>query len=187
MASDEWKSKRFSTAGEANRAQVSWQRVCGADSKGGLMVLVREEFDAPAFGGQCPPYSLEWQTGQEYDVLAARMAACPAEEFAVSIVSFDEQTLGAHNYISRARTRENFIKGYGLFETVRSIFCSSQVLPMDDAASEILNHLRSMRLHVKVMDLRIAAIAIANHVTVLTRNTVDFSRNPGVSFEDWSI
>lgn len=130
---------------------------------------------------------LESQTGQEYDVLAGRLAACPAEEFAFSIISFEEQTVGAHNYVSRARTRENFIKGYGLFETVRSIFCSSRVLPMDDAAFDVLDRLRLMRLHVKVMDLRIAAIAISNRLTVLTRNTADFSRIPGVNFDDWTI
>ena len=37
------------------------------------------------------------------------------------------------------------------------------------------------------MDLRIGAIAIANGMTVLTCNTVDFERIPGLSFEDWTV
>lgn len=129
---------------------------------------------------------LEWQSGQEYAAISSRIAAHPAEDFAFSIVSFDEQTLGAHNYIARARTREKFIKGYGLFETVRSIFCSSQILQMDAAATDVFNNLRSMRLHVNVMDLRIAAIAIANNVVLLTRNAADFSQVPGLQHEDWT-
>jgi tRNA(fMet)-specific endonuclease VapC len=36
------------------------------------------------------------------------------------------------------------------------------------------------------MDLRIASIAIANQMTVLTRNTIDFERIPNLSFEDWT-
>ncbi|MCC7424988.1 MAG: type II toxin-antitoxin system VapC family toxin [Planctomycetaceae bacterium] len=130
---------------------------------------------------------LEWQAGQEYDLLSARMAAHLPDDFAFSIVSFEEQTLGAHNYVARARTRENFIKGYELFELVRSIFCSSRVLPMDDAATDVLQNLKSMKLHVKAMDLRIAAIAISNKVTLLTRNMADFSRIPNLNTENWTI
>jgi tRNA(fMet)-specific endonuclease VapC len=37
------------------------------------------------------------------------------------------------------------------------------------------------------MDLRIASIVIANQMTLLTRNTVDFQRVPGLHFEDWTV
>jgi tRNA(fMet)-specific endonuclease VapC len=37
------------------------------------------------------------------------------------------------------------------------------------------------------MDLRIAAIAIANQMTLLTQNTVDFERIPGLSIGDWLL
>jgi tRNA(fMet)-specific endonuclease VapC len=36
------------------------------------------------------------------------------------------------------------------------------------------------------MDLRIASIALANNMTLLTRNTVDFERVPGLIQEDWT-
>lgn len=39
----------------------------------------------------------------------------------------------------------------------------------------------------RAMDLRIAAIVIANQMTLLTRNTVDFERVPNLAFEDWTI
>lgn len=34
-------------------------------------------------------------------------------------------------------------------------------------------------------DLMIAAIAIANHLTLITRNTAEFQRVPGLQLEDW--
>ncbi len=37
------------------------------------------------------------------------------------------------------------------------------------------------------MDLRIAAIAIANQMTLLTQNTVDFERIPGLAIGDWLL
>ena len=35
------------------------------------------------------------------------------------------------------------------------------------------------------MDLKIASIALANDSTLLTRNTNDFQRVPGLRIEDW--
>ena len=36
-------------------------------------------------------------------------------------------------------------------------------------------------------DLMIAAIALAHHLTLVTHNTTEFSRVPGLSIEDWQI
>ena len=35
------------------------------------------------------------------------------------------------------------------------------------------------------MDLRIACIALEYDATILTRNTADFAKIPGVRFENW--
>ena len=35
------------------------------------------------------------------------------------------------------------------------------------------------------MDLKIASIVLAWQGTLLTRNVIDFSRIPGLKFEDW--
>jgi predicted nucleic acid-binding protein len=37
------------------------------------------------------------------------------------------------------------------------------------------------------MDLRIAAIALAHGLTVLTRNVVDFAAVPALLVEDWTL
>jgi tRNA(fMet)-specific endonuclease VapC len=57
-----------------------------------------------------------------------------------------------------------------------------------DAASESeFQHLRGARLGAGTLDLKIAAIALTNGLTVLTRNRRDFGRVPGLVIEDWSV
>jgi len=46
--------------------------------------------------------------------------------------------------------------------------------------------LQASRVRIGTMDLRIAAIAIANDATLLTRNLSDFGKVPGLRAEDWS-
>ncbi|MDG3495500.1 type II toxin-antitoxin system VapC family toxin [Pseudanabaena catenata USMAC16] len=47
--------------------------------------------------------------------------------------------------------------------------------------------MRSQKVRVSTMDLRIAAIAISNNLVLLTRNTGDFSKVPSLITEDWTV
>jgi tRNA(fMet)-specific endonuclease VapC len=64
-------------------------------------------------------------------------------------------------------------------------------LPFDDAAGAEYAHLRSILSDSGQMigpnDAMIAAIALANQLTLVTHNTSEFSRVPGVTVEDWQI
>ena len=64
-------------------------------------------------------------------------------------------------------------------------------LPFDDVAAEecgrIRAHLAARGTMIGANDLMIAAIALANNCTVVTHNTSEFSRVPGLTLEDWQI
>jgi tRNA(fMet)-specific endonuclease VapC len=47
--------------------------------------------------------------------------------------------------------------------------------------------LRAQSLRIATMDLRIASIALSQGLTLLTRNSRDFSKVPGLVLEDWTI
>ena len=65
------------------------------------------------------------------------------------------------------------------------------VLPFDKAAAnvhaQIRVHLERLGQVIGPYDLLIAAIALANNLTLVTHNTNEFSRVPGLVIEDWEI
>jgi len=62
-----------------------------------------------------------------------------------------------------------------------------QLISFSEPAILRFDQLRALRLNVGSMDLRIAAIALGNSLTVVTRNQRDFSRVPGLNSVDWSV
>lgn len=122
----------------------------------------------------------------EFARLVDRMSQYAAADFSVSIVSFHEQVLGWNAYISRAKEMAGLVRGYRRFHDLLEYFRDAQVLPFDATAAQRYEALRTARVRVPTMDLRIAAIALSRDLTVLTRNQVDFRRVPGLRVEDWT-
>jgi tRNA(fMet)-specific endonuclease VapC len=127
------------------------------------------------------------QSGPEYPVLAARIAQHSPADLAFSVISFHEQVLGAHTFISRARTTVDIVRGYTLLMEIIQGFTAAPVLPFDAAAAAVFDDLRAQRVRVATMDLRIAAVALSRGLVLLTRNTRDFGRVPVLATEDWTV
>jgi tRNA(fMet)-specific endonuclease VapC len=56
-----------------------------------------------------------------------------------------------------------------------------------EAAVARVGQLKALRLNIRLMDLRIAAIALENGAVVVTRNLRDFGRVHLLTIEDWSV
>jgi tRNA(fMet)-specific endonuclease VapC len=119
----------------------------------------------------------------EFDRLVNRMNQHPASGFHIPIVAFHEQMLGWNVYISRAQDSDGVVRGYHRMYGLLEYFRDAQVVEFDSAAASHFDHLRGA-VRIGTMDLRIAAIALSQDMTVLTRNTVDFGRVPNLKFED---
>jgi tRNA(fMet)-specific endonuclease VapC len=61
-----------------------------------------------------------------------------------------------------------------------------RILSFSEAAARKYDEIRTMRLQVGRMDLRIAFIVLAANGTLVTRNLSEFSRVPDLPCEDWS-
>ena len=128
---------------------------------------------------------LQFQDGDEFKRLSGRISEHQNADFFVTIISFHEQVNGWSSYINKSRDSSAVVRAYQKFELLISNFSAAQVLPFSSDAAEVFNELRAQRIRVGTMDLRIASIAIANQMTLLTRNSVDFSRIPDLAIQDW--
>ncbi|MEC4804845.1 MAG: type II toxin-antitoxin system VapC family toxin [Jaaginema sp. PMC 1079.18] len=111
---------------------------------------------------------LQRQTGQDYRNLVTRMAQYPLSDFGVSIVTFHEQMLGCHAYINR--DLDNVVKGYKMMMRLLEDFKKLPLVSFDEGAETMFKQLQAQRLRLAKMDARIAAIALFQGLTLLTRN-----------------
>jgi tRNA(fMet)-specific endonuclease VapC len=118
--------------------------------------------------------------GAASHVTARLVAASPGSIVLCSVVVV-ELLYGAYRSVQQTRTLNQV-----------QVFCAPLVsLPFDDRAAgeygRIRAHLASLGTPIGPNDLMIAAIALANGLTVVTHNTAEFSRVPGLALEDWVV
>lgn len=130
--------------------------------------------------------SLLHRDGPESKRIQARLSTVPAEQVFFSIVSYEEQTRGWIAELGRKRAIDLQQPIYAELARMLDLYCATRLLYFDERAVETYQRLWLQRLRVGTMDLKIAAIAIANSATLLTRNMADFRKIPGLQCEDWS-
>ena len=113
--------------------------------------------------------------------LLLRMARTAQEDRATSTVSLAEMLFGAYRAGSRS---EELLERIG-----RAVPADMAVVPFEREAAEeygpLRAHLEAQGTPIGHQDTQIAAIALANDLTVVTGNTRHFERVPGLSVENW--
>ena len=112
-------------------------------------------------------------------------------ETAVSIVSVQEVFNGWVSLLNRSDSEAQRVRAYTRLNSALTFFESMQVVGYDESVSQVYQQLiqsnpalAKRRLE---KDVRIAAIALSNGATIVTRNRRDFELVPGLKIEDWSI
>jgi tRNA(fMet)-specific endonuclease VapC len=122
-----------------------------------------------------------------HPILRPRIDGQPPNSVAISAVTVDEVMRGRLAEIARHRGGAPLTDAYKhLVDSVR-LMNGFPIVEFDASAEAEYQRLLFARLRVGTMDLRIAAVAIVNRLTVLTRNTRDFKRVLGLTVEDWTI
>jgi tRNA(fMet)-specific endonuclease VapC len=119
--------------------------------------------------------------------LRRRLAAVAPGEVAVTIIPYEEQTRGWLAYMARAKTTEQQVEAYRRLRLHVERFRRITLVDFDVSAAAEFERLRQARIRIGTMDLKIAAIALANNATLLSRNLADFGKVPGLRVEDWTL
>jgi len=119
--------------------------------------------------------------------LQMRLDQLGADEVATTIINYEEQMRGWLARAAQANTIEKMLAAYARLETHIETFRGVPILSFDANAAVEFERLRQARIRVGTMDLKIAAIALANGATLLTRNLTDFRKVPNLRADDWSV
>jgi len=110
-----------------------------------------------------------------------RLSAKPVQDIRLCSVVKSELYLGALRSANPAANRSKIDAFVGPYLS----------LAFDDAAADvhatIRHHLERLGTPIGPYDLQIAAMALAHGHTVVTHNTGEFSRVPGLLLEDWEL
>ena len=125
-----------------------------------------------------------WLHGQE--TVAARVAATPPQQLAVTIITVEEVLGGWYTQIRRARDDQQLARAYQALQQAVEFTRGIQILPFDLPGIHRYRQLRTHHRRIGTNDLRIAAIVLEQQGILVTRNTMDFADIPGLQLDDWS-
>jgi tRNA(fMet)-specific endonuclease VapC len=117
----------------------------------------------------------------------ARLERISLDERAVTIITVIEQIQGRLAVIHHATSEADVARGCERLQETMGFYASIYVPPYDVEAQLQFTHLRRQQVRIGTQDLRIAAIALSKNATLVTRNTRDFAKVPGLHMVDWSL
>jgi tRNA(fMet)-specific endonuclease VapC len=124
---------------------------------------------------------------QRYDAaVSARVLSTPAVELATTVITVEEQLRGRLAQVRRARSDAEVVRTYRSLLATIVYFQTITVIAFDESAQAMFNRLRAQNPRVGTQDLRIAAIALSQEATLVTRNRQDFAGVLSLQIEDWS-
>lgn len=128
---------------------------------------------------------LKYAQGADYQKLSAKMAASIDQHFATTCVAVEEQLRGWLALINRSSDMHRQVSAYQQLNNLIDYFARWTRLNFDEQAADQFKLLRSQKIRIGTMDLKIAAIALVNGSTLLSANLRDFQQVPNLHVEDW--
>ena len=108
------------------------------------------------------------------------------DEIFTTIITFEEQMRGWLTYLSKCKNVEQQIFAYERLNKFLDNFREIKVLPFDENAAETYKNLKSQKIRIGTMDLKIASIAISRKAILVSRNLKDFEAVPNLVVNDWT-
>ncbi len=119
--------------------------------------------------------------------IVKRVLSTPPQRLATSVITVEEQLNGWYAQLRQVQNDdERLADVYSRIAQTIEALAQFRILTFDLAAIASYHELQALRLNIGKMALRIGAIALTQGATVVTSNVRDFSRIPGLLWEDWA-
>ena len=122
----------------------------------------------------------------EFSILRANLAHFDSDDISTTIITYEEQMRGWMAYLAKCKNLEQQIFAYQrLFQSLEN-FREINVLQFDEDAAKVFQDLKSQKIRIGTMDLKIASIAISRKAILVSRNLKDFEEVPNLVVNDWT-
>ncbi len=128
---------------------------------------------------------LEWSAASPKAQRLIRRLEESEQQVVTTIVCCEEQMRGWMAALHSKPKMADQVEAYRRLRRRIEYYRTMDILDFDEAAAAKFQELKKTRLGVGTMDLKIAAIALIRGATVLTENSREFERVPGLLVEDW--
>jgi tRNA(fMet)-specific endonuclease VapC len=119
---------------------------------------------------------------------AERLTECldqtPIRPIGTSIVNVEEAMRGWLAAIAKERQIDRQLLAYRELGELFAFFSGFTIAFLDSRAIQLFKDFRKSGVKIGTMDLKTACIAIANDALLLTANSRDFEKVPGLRFEN---
>lgn len=122
----------------------------------------------------------------ETSILRANLLHFDSNDIAVGIITYEEQMRGWMAFIAKAKNLDQEVYAYQKLDQFLDNFRKINVLPFAENAAEIYKNLKSQKIRIGTMDLKIASIAISRKAILIFRNLKDFEEVPNLVVKDWT-
>jgi len=119
-----------------------------------------------------------------YQALLERIEAAEPEGLGVPVVAAEEQCRGWLAEIARQRDADKQVRAYDQLAKLFDFLGDWEIVRFNTVAAAEFKRLRKQLRRMGAYDLKIAAIAVANHALLLSANLSDFERVPGLRVEN---
>jgi len=122
-----------------------------------------------------------------HPVVCQHIAAHAPTDLAITVIRVEEQLSGWYTLLRTTARRDHLAVAYQSLADSIPFLAKFNILPFSESAMARFESLAALKLNVRKMDLRIAAIALEHGAVAVTRNARDFQRVPGLIVQDWTV
>jgi tRNA(fMet)-specific endonuclease VapC len=129
---------------------------------------------------------IQRQMEPAYSHLRARLDTFSPDDVYTTIVNVEEQMRGWLSLIAGAKKPAEEVYAYQRLYLMLGFFSEIPLLNYERDAAALFRRLRHSHPRMGAMDLKIAAITMAQSGLLLSRNLKDFHPGSGLLVEDWT-